>query len=415
MASSGLDLEQRRWWVVGLLFLASVLNYVDRQTLSILAITLQKTFGFGDVTYGHLLTAFLLAYTLAYILAGRFCDAVGATRSMIIFIGLWSFAELLPPFLHSAIQLGASRFVLGLGEAGIWVVAPKIVSELFPPSQRAFAIGLYTVGATIGATIAPPMITALAEHHGWPSVFFITGVAGLLWLLPWWALNRGLSSNVSKVYESAGSEHWSSLLKQRNLWLLLSARLLTDPVWYFYLFWFPKYLGQARHQSFSSVGHSVWIVYFAADVGTLAGGWFAGVFIRRGVEPLRARRIWMSCMACLLPLSPLMVLAASNTAVLGIAAVVVLAHMAWLVTLTALVLDVFPSERVGTAIGWIAAGSGLGGILFSEIAGRCIATVGYLPLFCVMGLLHPLALLLIWRIQGRPVAAMRAIPCEVTG
>lgn len=391
-----------RWWIVGLLFLASVLNYVDRQSLSILAVTLQKNFGFDSTVYGHILSAFLVAYTLAYALAGGLSDKIGATRSMMIFIAVWSLAELMPPFLHSAAQLGVSRFILGLGEAGIWVVAPKIVSELFSPVQRAFAIGLYTVGATVGATIAPPLIASLAIHHGWSSVFVITGMAGLFWLIPWWIFNRNLELRSRAQRNGTGErEPWLSLLHNRNLWLLLIARLITDPVWYFYLFWFPKYLGEARHESLEAIGHLVWPVYFAADIGTLGGGWLAGVLIRRGMKPVRARCVWMTCMACLLPLSPLVALASSTKIALSLAALVGLAHMAWLVTLTALVLDVFPSSHVATAAGWIAAGSGLGGIVFSEIAGRCVMTVGYTPLFFVMGLLHPVALLLIWRVRSK--------------
>jgi MFS transporter, ACS family, hexuronate transporter len=394
------QVNRRRWWIVALLFIASVLNYIDRQSLSILALPIQHSFGFGDVTYSHILTAFLVAYTIAYVLAGRFSDMVGASRSMMVFIAIWSTAELLPPFLHNTNQLGLSRFVLGLGEAGIWVVAPKIVCELFPPNQRAFAIGIYTAGATIGATIAPPFLTLLVNRHGWASAFFVTGIAGLMWLLPWKLMNLRLSASTQPdTQKTTGSSEWIALLKKRNLWMLLIARLLTDPVWYFYLFWYPKYLGQARHQSFTAVGHSVWIVYFFADIGTIAGGWFSGVLIRKGMKPVFARKFWMSCIACVLPLSPLAALLPSGKVALGIAAVIALAHMAWLVTLTALILDIFPASQVGSAAGWIAAGSGLGGILFTEIVGRCVSTVGYLPVFYGMGLLHPIALIFIWRVR----------------
>lgn len=403
-----------RWWLVGLLFVASVLNYVDRQTLSILAVTIQKSFGFGDTAYGHLLSAFLVAYTLAYAVAGGISDAVGATRSIICFVGVWSIAEILPSFLHTATQLGASRFLLGLGEAGIWVAAPKIVSDLFAPEQRAFAISLYTVGATMGAALAPPLVTGLATRYGWPSVFAITGVAGLIWIAPWWLLSR--KQGVRDTYRPQPDRIpgvWLAVLRERSLWYLLLARLVTDPVWYFYLFWFPKYLEEARHQPFESVGHSIWIIYLAADFGALGGGWFAGLLIRRGIKPLRARQIWMSCMACLLPLSPLVALLPSERAVLAVAAVIAVAHMAWLVTLTALVLDVFPGAQVSSSAGWIAAGSGLGGILFSEIVAHCIAGIGYLPLFCVMGVLHPLALMLIWRVRAAPAVSFPAKYAEV--
>src|SRR6201992_1250234 len=168
-------LSQKRWWVVGLLLLATILNYLDRQSLSILATTIQHAFNMEDYAYGHVVFAFLLSYTAAYALSGPFCDRFGIRVSMAVLMTWWSMAELMPAFVHSAFMLGVSRLLLGLGEAGVWIVAPKAVGQYFPVEQRGTAIGIYTSGATLGAAIAPPLIALLAIQHGWQSVFVISG------------------------------------------------------------------------------------------------------------------------------------------------------------------------------------------------------------------------------------------------
>ncbi len=268
-----------RWWIVALLFAATVLNYIDRQSLSILATTIQHAFQINDVGYGHVVTAFLLAYTFAYAITGRVTDRLGARWSMALFILWWSLAEMLPPLVHGGVSLGVSRFLLGLGEAGIWVVAPKVIGELFAPRSRALAIGIYTAGGTLGAALAPPTISAISQGFGWPMVFFASGLLGLLWLIPW-LMFTGKMRLAGPALSQTGAARWFGLLRIRNLWLLLLARFLTDPVWYFFLFWFPKYLEDVRHVPFVRVGHVVWVVYLAADLGTIAGGLLSWIFLR---------------------------------------------------------------------------------------------------------------------------------------
>jgi MFS transporter, ACS family, hexuronate transporter len=403
-------LYRRRWWVLGLLFIATVLNYLDRQSLSILAATIQQTLGMSNIAYGHVVTAFLLSYTVAYALSGPFCDRIGIRWSMAILIAWWSMAELLPPFVHSALGLGAARLLLGMGEAGIWLVGPKAVQKLFPPERRGTAVGIYTAGATIGATIAPPLIAWLTLRHGWQSVFFVTGIAGLLWVVPWLLLYREDERPRSQSSEQATDAltpsddppAWRRLLRTRNLWLLLIARLLTDPVWFFYLFWYPKFLGSTAHFSLQRLGRTVWIIYLAADIGAILGGVLSGRLIRRGWPALNAGRAVMTAAACALPLSVLIALLHSVPVLLGIPALIALAHMAWLTCLTAAALALFRQQELATAFGFISAGSGLGGLLSSELIGHAIGTIGYVPIFAVMAVLHPLALLLIWALRPDP-------------
>ncbi len=398
-------LSQRRWWVVGLLLLATILNYLDRQSLSILATTIQRAFGMSDYAYGHVVFAFLLSYTVAYALSGPFCDRFGVRVSMAVLMTWWSMAELLPAFVHSTFTLGASRLLLGLGEAGVWIVAPKAVGQYFPVEQRGTAIGIYTSGATLGAAIAPPLIALLAIRYGWQSVFIVTGLAGLIWVGPWILIVRSTpalpdSEKATKTtHSSIGSS--LSLLKLPNLWLLLIARLVTDPVWYFYLFWYPKFLTEARHLTLARIGRTAWVVYLAADVGAIAGGWASGWLMRRGLGTLTARRAVMTAAACLLPLSPLVALVSSASLSSALAATIAFAHLSWMITLTAIAVDLFPKQKLGTAFGFISAGSGIGGLISAEVIPHILHASGYLPLFIVMGFLHPLALFLIWNVREK--------------
>ncbi len=404
MVTTATTYREKRWWIVALLLLAAIINYVDRQSLSILADTIQRFLSMTDVGYGNVVTAFLLSYTIAYAIAGPVCDRLGVRTSMAIFIIWWSLAEMIPPLVHSAFMLGFARMLLGLGEAGIWVVGPKAIGEAFSPAERGLAIGIYTAGSTLGATIAPPLIATLTLRFGWQSVFFSTGLAGLVWVVPWLLLFRNTTTYREQNETLPDKTSSLSVLRLPHLWILLIARMLTDPVWYFYLFWYPKFLNESGNLNLSQIGRVLWIVYLAADAGSVFGGWHSGRLIRGGSKALRARRVTMTLAALLLPLSPLIALSTSIHAMLGIAAVIAFAHMTWMVTLTATAVDLFPERQIATAFGFIAAGSGLGGMVSTQMIAHSIVRAGYLPVFCVMGLLHPLALTIVWRLRETPAA-----------
>jgi len=416
-----------RWLIIAMLFISTVINYIDRQTLSILARTIQDDLVMSDITYARIVQAFLLAYTVTFIFAGRFTDWLGTRVSLAIFITWWSIANMLTAFSRSALSLGAFRFLLGMGEPGNYTAAPKAVSEWFPPKERGLAVGIYTTGATVGATVAPPIIALLATSYGWRSTFVFTGLLGLIWVLPWLWLyqtphkhsritdqelalidaERGSETNAAGAVADASkegeAERWAGLLRRRETWLLLLSRVLTDPVWYFYLFWFPKYLSDARGLSLSEVGRLVWVVYLAADLGSIIGGWASGAMIKRGVSIIPSRKRVMFAAACLLPLSPFIVFVPSLYLALGIASVAACAHLAWQVTLGVMIVDLYPPRTVATVFGVIAAGSGLGGLISTGVVGRLVTDYSYVPVFCLMGGLHPLALLLIWQIKTRRV------------
>jgi len=393
----------RRWLIAGMIFLASVLNYVDRQALSLLAPTIQHDLHLTDQNYALILNLFLAAYTLAYVLSGWVIDRLGVRLGFALFLGWWSVANMLTVFARSMSALGASRFLLGLGEAGNWTAAPKAVSEWFRPSERGLAIGIYTLGATAGATLTPVIIVHLAVRYGWQSAFVVTGAGGLLWLLPWlWLYQK---SPVEGGPRPVAAPVWRTIFSSGGVWLLMLARLLTDPVWYFFQFWFAKYLFDVRHVSQAGLTIS-WVVYSAAGAGALGGGWLSGILIGRRVSPPASRlRIMLGC-AVLTPLSALIPGMAGLGSVLALAMVAAGAQMAWLINLTALVVDIMPRRVLATAFGVIAAGSAIGGMIMNWGVGYLLAHRSYTAAFYGLACVHPVAIALIWHLRRpRPTPA----------
>jgi MFS transporter, ACS family, hexuronate transporter len=379
-----------RWGLVGLLFLASVLNYVDRQTLAILAPTIQKDLGMTDSQYAMVNNFFLVAYTISYLVSGRLTDKLGPRKALALYISFWSVANMLTGLSRSLASLSAFRFLLGLGEAGNWTTAPKLVSEWFSAKERGLAVGLYTLGATIGATIAPPLILWLASTGHWQNAFFATGAAGLLWLIPWLLVYRSSSPLVRIEQEEENSParrgQGGQVAWQVVLGLLL-ARLLTDPLWYFIQSWLAKYLVAERGLTQQQVSIT-WVVFLAADFGALGGGWLSGVLIKRGMPTVAGRlRVMLLC-ACLTPLTALIALAPSVNGALAFAMVVTLAHMAWMINGSTLVTDLIPKDKLATVFGLVAAGSTVGGLLMNSLVGNTVAQYGYRPTFFALSGLH---------------------------
>ena len=440
-----------RWWIVVLVFLAAVLNYVDRQTLSVLAPTIQADLEMDDREYANIVNLFLVAYTVAYLISGKLVDRLGTRTGTAAFVIFWSLANIVTAWAQGVRSMGACRFMLGLGEAGIWPAASKAVSEWFPARERALAIGMYTMGATIGATIAPyivirlagfdyaaklPFIESVFQHGtGWRMSFLITGFVGFIWLIPWLIFYRKpresklltpeelelIEDGEAPTIEGEKGWSWGKVLSFRPLWLLLFGRLITDPVWYFYQFWFAKYLSADRAMDQGALTIT-WIVYAAAGVGSLAGGWLSGLLVKKGHSPVNARLWVMLGAACLMPLSPFIAKAAGLPMMMTLTAVTVFASLAWLINISAIVVDVVPKHSIGTVFSVVAAGSTLGGIAmnmivaamvsgpstkpagfldqgFKTLFGPLIEAVqgkGYEPWFLAMAFLHPLALILLW-------------------
>ena len=387
---------RRRWIVLGMLFASTILNYVDRQTLSILAGHVQRELGMSVLDYAHVVQLFLIAYTLAYLGAGWLTDKLGTKLSLALFVGWWSLANMLTGLVQNVAQLGAARAALGLGEAGNYTAGPKAVSEQFPAHERGFAIGVYTAGAMIGATIAPPLIAWLALSYSWRAAFVVTGAAGIVWLAVWLTVYK-TPARAAAVAEGEGEGYpWSRVLRDPSVWCLTAARLLSDPVWYFYLFWLPKYMGDAYGLNLVRIAQLAWVVYLAADLGSVGGGVLSGVLVKRGASPQQGRVRVMTLAAAMAPLGALIATGVGVGPMLALASVVAFSHLMFMVNMTALIVDRYPGRGVGTVFGMIAAGSGLGGILSTQVIGMLVGASSYQLIFVLMGCLHPLACGMTW-------------------
>jgi MFS transporter, ACS family, hexuronate transporter len=384
-------LPNLRWGIVSLLFFASVLNYVDRQTLSILAPTIQKELNMSDVAYANIANLFLVAYTISYVASGRVTDKFGTRVSMALFVGWWSLANMATGLARSVSSLGFCRFFLGLGEAGNYTVAPKVVADWFPSKERGLAIGIYTLGATVGATIAPIIVVALERFHSWQAAFIVTGLMGFVWLVPWLLffhpvdshpkLSEAQRGTLREAQESseekapiAESEaaSWREVFARREVWVLMIGRMLTDPVWYFYQFWLAKYLAADRGLQQAELGIT-WIVFLAADAGALLGGLLSGKLIANGKSAPAARMAVMLVCAALMPLSLLVAKTPSLNLSLALCMILVLSHLMWMINLSALVVDRIPRRIIATAFGVVAAGSTVGGMVMNSVVATMVS------------------------------------------
>jgi len=407
-------MKSLRWFILGLLFCASIINYVDRQSLSILARTIQDELVISDIGYSHVIQFFLFAYMVSFLVSGWVTDRLGIRASMALFIGWWSIANILTGFVGSIRGLAAARFLLGAGESGLYVVAPKVVAQLFPASQRGLAVGIYSAGATVGATIAPPLLAWLTLNYGWRSAFVVGGAIGLLWVVPWLLVYRPTQTDLPVAPSQASplpalerdATRWWDIFLTREVLLLLAIRALTDPVWQFILFWLPKYLTDVHGLTLAQVGRIGWVPYLAADIGGILGGYASGFLITRGFRVVDARKWVMVLCGLTIPCGALLVMRTGNiNAIVILMAVIAFAEFTWMVTMTALAVDVLPMQRFGRMFGVIAAGSGFGGMLFMQAVGRLVTSFSYMPVFVLIACLHPIALIAVWRIaQARPAA-----------
>lgn len=468
-----LKIRHLRWYIIALIFLAAVLNYVDRQTLSALAPTIQKDLAMDDRAYANIVNIFLVAYTISYLVAGRLVDKLGTRAGMGLFVCWWSVSNMLTAAAQGVQSLSAYRFLLGLGEAGVWPAASKAVAEWFPSRERALAIGLYTMGATVGATVAPYVVIPLATHGfdqsmpwlgrllgvgvGWRIAFLLTGAAGLAWLLPWCLFYRvprqsrrvtpeELALIEESEQEDAREGHganepawtWRQIGTSRVVWLLLLGRLITDPVWYFYQFWFPKYLSAERGLTQGQLTIT-WVIYAAAGLGSLFGGWFSGRLVKRGASPGASRlRVMLGC-AVLMLLSPLIATIGGINLAMTLAVLTIFSALASLINISALVVDLVPRSSVGTVCSVVAAGSTVGGIIMNTVVAAMVSGTasssggflnegihfllgpvlnavqghGYREWFLVMAFLHPVAWLMLY--FGRVHRAATPPSCALAG
>jgi len=399
-----------RWVVVGLLFAAIVINYVDRQMFGILKPThLQPEFGWSESDYAALVMWFQGAYATAYILWGRIVDRIGANWGFAAAFTLWTIAHIAHAGARTAIQWTLVRVALGVGESGGFPGGIKAVTDWFPKRERALATGLFNAGSNIGAIVTPLIVPFIVVDlaMGWEASFIIVGIATLLWLPGWWLLyeHPRRSSRVSPAelafIESDPPDEvekvpWLRVLRTRETWAYAAGRFLIDPVWWMFLFWLPDYLHRTYGMDLKGFGPPLVAIYLLSDVGSIGGGWLSSNLMKRGVSLNRARKTAMLiCALCAVP-----VFLASNASNVWFAVLIIglatAAHQGFSANLYTLPGDVFPRSAVGTVIGIGGAAGGVGGMLFSNYVGRELERLGgYQTIFAVAGLSYLAALLVI--------------------
>jgi len=403
-----------RWIVCGLLLFATTINYIDRQVLGILAPTLQREIGWSEVEYGYIVTAFQAAYAFGLLLVGRLLDVIGTKLGFALAIVFWSFAAMAHALVRTPLGFGMARFGLGLGEAGNFPAAIKTVAEWFPKKERALATGIFNGGSNLGAIIAPAIVPWIALTWSWQVAFLITGLIGFLWLFLWLWLYQPperhprLSAEEmayirSDPQESIAKVPWLRLLGFRQTWAFSIGKFLTDPIWWFYLYWIPKFLNEKHGLTLSKLGLPLITIYVVADVGSIGGGWLSSRLIKRGWTVNRARKTAM--LVCALAVVPI-VFASQVSNVWSAVALISLAaaaHQGWSANIFTTVSDMFPRRAVGSVVGVGGMAGAIGGMLVATGTGWLLQMTGgnYHTVFVIAGITYLVALGVIHMIVPR--------------
>jgi ACS family hexuronate transporter-like MFS transporter len=396
-----------RWVVCALLFAATTINYVDRSVLNAVEPELKKpeNIGWTATEYGDINTAFSIAYAIGFLIAGWFIDRVGVRIGYAVALVVWSLAAAGHALAHSVLGFAIARFVLGLGEAGNFPAAIRTTAEWFPRRERALATGIFNAGSNVGAFLAPLIAPFLLLRFGWHSVFYTTGLLGLIWVAFWLPLYHNPESHpkISKAEldyihsepsEPARKVRWRNLLPHPQTWAFALGKFLTDPIWWFYLFWSGKFINERFGVSISHIGPPLIIIYLLADVGSIAGGWLSSSLLKRGWTPNAARKTTMFiCCLCILPViyAPITHNLWVAVTLIGIAAA---AHQGFSANIFTTTSDMFPKWAVGSIVGFGGMMGAVGGIFIQFSAGRIKdATGSYLIMFVIAGTVYMLALL----------------------
>jgi len=404
-----------RWWIVALLFLFALVNGLDRQTLSVLAPTLEQTLHFSPAQYSYAVSAFLAAYTLGYFFSGNLIDRWGVKLSLACALTFWSLAAGAHALINGWVGLAICRFALGLGESFNLPGGIKALSEWTPPSERALSTAIFSNGNVIGAVLAPVAVSWLALHFGWRWSFVGIALVGFVLLAVWWlnyasphrhprvgeAERDFLAANHPPLVSPAGGVQSGNLLPNRALLrhplciAFILSRLLTDPISYFLSFWVPDYLGRGRGFTLALLGLVGWLPYLAGEVGGPGGGALSDFLVRRGWKPSRARFRMMLVAACLMPLGCCATLTRSDGVALGILALLFAAQTCWMGNQLALISESFPRQQTGRVIAWSSIGGGVGGMINTLWIGAILQHHGYALVFAAMGALPALAYLIL--------------------
>ena len=397
-----------RWTICALIFAATKINYVDRQVLGILAPSLQRELHWSEADYAAITSWFSFAYAIGFLGAGRLLDRIGVKRGYAAAIVAWSLAAMSHALATTAGGFSIARAALGLGESGNFPSAIKATAEWFPKKERAFATGIFNAGTNVGAIVTPLTVPFIALNYGWRWAFIGTGVIGFLWLIAWWAIyetpekHRKLSQAELTYIRSDPIERvtpvpYLGILGHRQTWAFILGKMMTDPVWWFYLFWLPKFLDTRFGVKLGSIAAPLVVIYLIADVGSVGGGWLSSFLIKRGATVNRGRKTAMLVAALIIVPTMLAPHAPTLWSAVAIVSVAAAAHQWWSCNLYTLSSDMFPRRAVATVVGLGGFAGAMGGVAFQRLIGHILQKdpTAYGQIFVFCGLAYVLALFVI--------------------
>ncbi|MFY0254739.1 MFS transporter [Chitinophaga sp. 30R24] len=407
-------LGKYRWRVCALLFVATTINYIDRQVLGLLKNDLSQEFNWSEKDFSNLVMVFSAAYSVGLLFFGALVDKIGSKLGYSVSIVVWSLSAMAHGLVRTTLGFGLVRSILGVSEAGNFPAAIKATAEWFPKKERALATGIFNSGSNIAAVIGPLLVYWLARNHGWRSAFVWTGAIGFLWLIFWWVYYEvpGRHKKISKgEYDYIHSDQeievekpkpvkWGKLLGIRQTWAFVFGKLLTDPVWWFFLFWLPGYLESIFHINMkSSLGLPIIIIYSITSFGSIGGGWLSSHLIKSGWPVFKARKVSMLIFAACV--APIVLIQYTNKVWLAIALIslATAAHQAWSATIFTTASDMFPKRAVSSVVGIGGMAGSIGGTLFPIVIGTMLdhyklignIGIGYNILFTICGVAYLVA------------------------
>jgi ACS family hexuronate transporter-like MFS transporter len=392
-----------RWWIVWTLFFSTVINYISRQTFSLLVPVISAQYHLTNADLGKIFAAFQVSYAVTWLLGGIFLDAVGTRLGLALAVVFWSVVNIFTGFASSVFGFAFFRFLLGIGEGFNWPGASKTVAEWFPSQERSLAVAIFDSGSSVGGAVAALSIPLIAIEFGWRSAFVFSGAIGFVWLLMWLRVYHLLDDHPRVTPEEValiragqdvpvasaqrGVARWLNLAGNRNVWGIVLGRALTDPIWWFYIAWLPKYLSDARGFSLQRIAIFAWMPFIAADLGNFTGGLISGYCIRRGMPVVRAR-IWVCVFSCLPILAGIPAASAHSVyTALGLICFALWGYASWSTMGLTLPSDLFPQDVVATVTGLSGLAAGLVGAVFTIAVGFLVDRFSFGPAFLVAGLM----------------------------
>jgi ACS family hexuronate transporter-like MFS transporter len=417
-----------RWWIVWTLFFSTAANYISRQTFSVLSPMIAMQYHFSHTDLARIMGAFQVSYALTWLVGGIFLDVVGTRLGLALAVCFWSVVNIFTGFASSVFSFAAFRFLLGIGEGFNWPAASKTVAEWFPSEERSLAVAIFDSGSSVGGALTTLIIPLLALAFGWRWSFVFSGVIGILWLFVWLRVYHPIDRHPSvsaeevafirrgqdsrPVSEARGVQRWLALARQRNVWGVVLGRAFTDPIWWFYVFWLPQYLSDARGFSLKRIALFAWIPFLAADLGNFTGGLISGYCIRRGVPVLRART-WVCAVSCIPILAGIPAAGVHNVYVaLGLICVALWGYASWSTMGLTLPSDLFPQEVVATVTGLSGFAAGVVSAGFTLAVGQLVDRFSYRPAFLAAGLLPLIATACVFLLIRPNLPAPQTQPIE---